>query len=170
LVLGVLAGGPIPELLLLQQWWLIPIFFVVGFIPISTAVREEFGWRGYALEHLQSRWSALVSSVVLGIVWTAWHLPLMVFPTSAEAYARIPIWVFFVNTVAFSILMTWLYNNNAQSIFTALLFHILIDVSPQIFPFGLTDFGVYINMLLNLLVVAVIVVRYRPGRLIRAGG
>jgi membrane protease YdiL (CAAX protease family) len=35
----------------------------------SSALLEEFGWRGLALPLLQGRWNALGSSVALGLVW-----------------------------------------------------------------------------------------------------
>jgi len=48
------------------------ILYIFLFGPIP----EELGWRGYALGKLQSRWSALYASVILGIAWVVWHLPL----------------------------------------------------------------------------------------------
>jgi membrane protease YdiL (CAAX protease family) len=50
---------------------------VLGWLP-SSALLEEFGWRGLALPLLQGRRNALGSSVLLGLVWGVWHLPLMV--------------------------------------------------------------------------------------------
>jgi membrane protease YdiL (CAAX protease family) len=38
---------------------------------------EELCWRGYALDALQEKWGALVSSLVLGFFWPLWHLPLV---------------------------------------------------------------------------------------------
>lgn len=49
------------------------IIFVFIFGPFS----EELGWRDYALDWLQARYSAFVSSVILGVIWWAWHLPLI---------------------------------------------------------------------------------------------
>ena len=40
---------------------------------------EKLGWRAYALDQLQARWNALVSSVILGTIWALWHLPLFFF-------------------------------------------------------------------------------------------
>jgi membrane protease YdiL (CAAX protease family) len=147
LFLGILSGGPVPDLPVIQQWWLIPVLFVGGFIPISNAFREEFGWRGYAIERLQSRWGLLTTSIIIGLAWGLWHLPLRYFPGGVDVYSRIPLWVFMINTTALSIMMTWLYNNNNRSIFTAVVFHVVLNLSSSIFPFGLTDMGVYYNMI-----------------------
>ena len=37
---------------------------------------EELGWRGYVLDRLQEKQSALVSSLILGVDWSLWHLPM----------------------------------------------------------------------------------------------
>ncbi len=49
-----------------------------SFLPllILGSLSEEIGWRGYALERLQVRWNALTSSLIVGLVWAFWHLPL----------------------------------------------------------------------------------------------
>jgi membrane protease YdiL (CAAX protease family) len=47
------------------------VSFVVCFI---AALGEEVGWQGYAIDPLQGRWNALTASVILGIVWAAWHI------------------------------------------------------------------------------------------------
>ena len=44
--------------------------FFIGPFP------EELGWRGYVLDRLQIKWNALASSLILGVVWALWHLPL----------------------------------------------------------------------------------------------
>jgi len=158
-ILGIASGGPVPDNPLLQQLWMIPILFIAGFIPISNAFREEFGWRGYAIERLQSRWGALITSIIIGLAWGLWHLPLRYFPTGIEVYSRTPLWVFMINAIALSIMMTWLYNNSRESIFTGVVFHVMLNFTPNLFPFGQTDLGVYFNMILYV-ITAVLIVLY----------
>ncbi|MFC7138121.1 CPBP family intramembrane glutamic endopeptidase [Halobaculum litoreum] len=79
--LQVLAGGG------LDPTRLPPVGTVVA-IAVSTFLRgglEEPGWRGMALPLLQKRLNATVASVVLGVVWTTWHLPLFVTAGSSQA-------------------------------------------------------------------------------------
>jgi uncharacterized protein len=43
---------------------------------LLEAAGEEIGWRGYALRGLQANLSALASTLIIGVVWALWHLPL----------------------------------------------------------------------------------------------
>jgi len=84
-------------------------------------LEEEFGWRGYALDRLQAHYSALLSSVFLGIVWGLWHLPLF-FMSGQDIYHSVPIPAFILGTIFLSILFTWIYNNTGRSILAVLIF------------------------------------------------
>ncbi len=65
------------------------IFFYLTLFPMSilngaaTAIMgagplgEEGGWRGYLLPKLLDRMDDLRASVLIGIVWALWHLPVM---------------------------------------------------------------------------------------------
>ena len=63
---GLAAVGP---------WPLLPFVFL-QYLFFSSPIGEEIGWRGYALPRMQAGWSALQASVVLGLLWGVWHLPL----------------------------------------------------------------------------------------------
>jgi len=68
LLLAVLSGEPVPEIAVLPQLWvIIPAFFLHPLFRRPFAGR--FGWRGYALDRLQEKYNALVSSVMLGFIW-----------------------------------------------------------------------------------------------------
>jgi len=105
---------------------MIPIFFVVFFIP---AVCEEVGWTGYATDPMQERWSALTTSLILGSVWAIWH----VIP---ELQANTPAWVAgqFFSTIGLRILIVWPYNNTGKSVLAAILFHDMVNASEFSFP------------------------------------
>lgn len=44
---------------------------------LVAAIPEEVAWRGFALPRLQTRYSALASSIIIGVLWALWHLPLL---------------------------------------------------------------------------------------------
>lgn len=167
-LLSFLTTGNFPEMVLLAQPLLIAVYFIGGMLPISNAFREEFGWRGYALDRLQSRWgSALVGSVILGVVWGLWHLPLFVFPTAQEVYSRTNILIYILNTIAITIYMTWIYNNTNRSLLSALVLHTVINVSGSVFPFSNTEYGVYYNVILQMIVAATIVIVFGQEKMSR---
>jgi membrane protease YdiL (CAAX protease family) len=87
----------------------------VGLVA-SSPLLEEFGWRGFALPALQARWNALTSSIVLGVAWWVWQLPLFVAYGDSLVHSLLLI-------VPQTILMTWLVNSARGSMVIALLFH-----------------------------------------------
>jgi membrane protease YdiL (CAAX protease family) len=96
---------------------------------------EEFGWRGFALDRLLTRWNALVASLILGVLWAFWHLPLFFIPGTAQQQMGSPIPMFTgfaVEVVAMSVLLTWLYVNTARSIWGAILFHMLLNYTSNL--------------------------------------
>lgn len=167
LLLNMISGGTVPELSLLMQPWLILIYFIGSLLPFANPIREEFGWRGYALNQLQRRWDAFSSSIFLGIGWGIWHLPLFIFPTSEEIYGNVPIWIFIGNTILVSCFMTWLNNNTNGSMLTAILFHAVANLSGLIFPLHLTEFGLYYDLLLKMIFVAIVVSIFGHKKMVR---
>jgi membrane protease YdiL (CAAX protease family) len=128
----------------------------------SGGMSEEFGWRGYALPRLQARWNALVSSIVLGVIWTAWHLPLWFLAGSSQQGSSF--WLFLASLVLTSVLYTWLSNNAKGSILVAVVFHAVGNTVSQMFP-GSTS-NLFYWLVLGLTVVLVVAI-YGPRRLVR---
>lgn len=54
---------------------------------------EEIGWRGYALPRLSERFGLPISSIVLGMIWATWHLPLFFFPGSSTLGQSFPLYL-----------------------------------------------------------------------------
>jgi membrane protease YdiL (CAAX protease family) len=106
---------------------LIPVVFLVVFFQAGLA--EEIGWRGYALPGLQHRYGAVVSSVILGIIWWIWHFH----PVNFASLWPVAGWYLY-NILSFTILLTWVYNNTDGSILLAALFHTASNVCDWIVP------------------------------------
>ncbi len=85
LALGLLTdklfGGALPPLRGAEQTLTQPaaLMLFIGANIIGGPLGEELGWRGFALDRLQNKWNALVASLILGIIWTAWHFPLFLY-------------------------------------------------------------------------------------------
>ncbi|REL37734.1 CPBP family intramembrane metalloprotease [Rhodohalobacter sp. SW132] len=105
-----------------------PVAFIglLVLITITGAMGEELGWRGFALPGLQLRMNALSASILLGIIWALWHLPLWF---AGLGFETIPFWAYMLIGVSFSILVTAACNSSGGSLLIATLFHLFLNVS-----------------------------------------
>ena len=87
----------------------------------GSALGEEIGWRGYALPRLQAGRSALGASLILGVIWALWHLPLWL--TGAPGRTLILYAAFVVSVIALSVILTWVYNSTGGSLLMVVLLH-----------------------------------------------
>lgn len=106
--------------------------FGLLFISLVGGGNEEPGWRGYALPHLQRDYSALTASLVIGVVWAVWHLPLYYLP--GGMYAGKSFALFAPMVLAFSVVLTWLYNGSGGSVPAAILLHAGINSASALIP------------------------------------
>jgi uncharacterized protein len=115
LILGVsVLGAFTRNIALILPTYLITL--VVGII--LGPLWEEPGWRGFALPRLQERFGPLPGTLILGVIWAAWHAP--GYP-GGWMQASIP--ALLVSSIAFSMIMTWVYNNTHGSILLMILLH-----------------------------------------------
>ena len=106
--------------------------FAAGFFLFNVFVNgEEIGWRGYALPRLQARYSAFVSSLILGVIWAVWHVPKYLAPGNSDSFA-----LFFFTMLARAILFTWVYNNTNGSLLMVTLFHAAGNTGYVCLPIG----------------------------------
>jgi membrane protease YdiL (CAAX protease family) len=130
---GTLASfqGVKPLLLISYPLTYVAVFFGGG--PLG----EEPGWRGFALPRMQHRYGPLWGTLLLGVLWTCWHLP--DFLTSAQGGGpgtgfsdflnNFPL--FLVLVLSLAILLTWVFNRTNGSIFLSLLAHASVN-TPQV--------------------------------------
>ncbi|MEM2893985.1 MAG: type II CAAX endopeptidase family protein [Candidatus Bathyarchaeia archaeon] len=164
LLLAILSGEAIPELSVLSN----PLMVAIGFVYIfflGGPFQEEWGWRGYALDRLQARYTSLVSSLLLGVIWGAWHLPL--FFISGTIQSQTPIWGFMILIICGTILFTWIYNNTGGSILAVMLFHTMNNLSFFIFPTLETKLGGLYLLILNIATASTVTIVFGPKTLVR---
>jgi membrane protease YdiL (CAAX protease family) len=82
---------------------------------------EEVGWRGFALPKLQEAYHPLWASLILGAIWAVWHLPAFFVENSQQA--QLGMTYFFLATLGYSILYTWVYNGSKESLLMMWLLH-----------------------------------------------
>lgn len=117
-LLTIASGAPPPPAGSLEgrDWVaLVPLFFALLLVPGAGGAWEEPGWRGYALPRLLAGRSALVASLLVGVVWALWHVPLLVAGT-------VP-WSDLVLIIAVSVVYTWLLHSTHGSVLLVMVFH-----------------------------------------------
>ena len=95
---------------------------VLGMV-IASPLGEEPGWRGFALPRLQEQYGPLRGSLRLGLLWGLWHLPLFLTTWEKPYESPLGLLLFLVQTISFTVALTWLFNNTRGSIFLAMLCH-----------------------------------------------
>lgn len=125
----------------LTDWKTLIVFL---FVELTFgAISEELGWRGYALDELQSRGNALKASLILGILWAFWHTPAFLTPgTSQFAMGGLLSWnyaCFILAVTLGSVIHTWVYNNTGGSILVAGILMHFAQNATMIFLGGIFD-------------------------------
>jgi membrane protease YdiL (CAAX protease family) len=125
----VIYGGEPPSLGALIG--VLPVLlFLTVYGVIFVTLGEEVGWRGYALPALQARYGALVSSVILGVLWALWHLPAFINPDMH--YSDLPFVVQMAFQIPVAILFTWVFNSTGGSVLMAILLHAVLNASTRL--------------------------------------
>lgn len=96
------------------------------FLTIAGGGNEELGWRGFALPGLLERQSPVRATLVLGVLWAVWHLPLL--GTSDDlSHGLSGLELSFVlaatvvNIVGLSFIYTFLYSHTRSALLAVLL-------------------------------------------------
>ena len=103
---------------------------LVSFVSIALigGGNEEPGWRGLALPKLQERYAPVSATLILGVVWALWHLPLLAAgPTEFHGLASFvelapTTGVRILNIVGVAFVLTWIYNETG-SVLLAIIAH-----------------------------------------------
>ena len=125
------------------------------FIYLLNALPEEYGWRGYALGSIQTRFNALTTSLILGAIWGLWHLPLHFIEGTVQS--NIPVYQFILQQTVLAVFYTWLFNNTNGSVFISILFHAIANIVGATIPYWTTNEGRWIGFFIQLLFAVAIV-------------
>lgn len=145
LAIAALSGEAIPESMAVRMAGDAPLslYLVVAFgaiLLLGGPLQEELGWRGVALDPLRARLGELGASVVVGLGWGLWHLPLFWVPRE-EIYYNRPIWGLMLTLVLISVLFTWIHQRTDRSLFAAILLHTVFNWTNVALPTFDTDVG-----------------------------
>lgn len=119
------SGGDIhaPSLMALAMY--VPLLLIQF---VTTGLAEEPGWRDFALPRLQSRFTPLVASMILGPIWALWHFPLFLTEWGGypDANWTRPV-AFVIFCLGFNFVMTWIFNRTGESLPLAILAHVSVN-------------------------------------------
>jgi membrane protease YdiL (CAAX protease family) len=152
------TGASLPKLQI--QLLIVPILLLTFF---AGAVGEELGWQGYAFDRLNDRWNALQAGLLLGLIWAIWHLiPFIQTNHSSQ-------WIAWqcMATIVMRIVIVWLYMNAGRSLFIAVVFHAMSNMSEFLFPHYGSHYDPAITFGIMALASAVIIFLWGPRTLAR---
>ncbi|MFJ6466098.1 CPBP family intramembrane glutamic endopeptidase [Streptomyces sp. NPDC091387] len=153
-----------------------PAVVLAAYIPglimqmITTGLAEEPGWREFAMPHMQRRFGPLVATLVVGVLWGSWHLPLFLteWGGGPDVDLSRPL-AFMGTTLAFSFVMTWVFNRSRESMPLVMLLHTSVNnffsvAWSDMFPSAEIESTTYAFLIASTLAAAVILLKTR-GRL-----
>lgn len=110
-------------------------FFLGILFGIPAGFLEEIGWTGYAFPRMRSERNGLTASILLGLLWALWHLPVVNYLGAATPHGSY--WLAFflafgLAMTAVRVLIAWTYTNT-KSVLLAQLMHVSSTGSLVIF-------------------------------------
>mgnify|MGYP006294546837 CR=1 FL=1 len=112
------------------EWYLVLVVFF--YVLFTSVLGEEIGWRGYAFPRLLRSFSPLGASLILGLIWGLWHLPLFWMPW--DFHSEMAFLPFLIQVLASSVIYGWLYVNTGGSLLIIHLFHTASNASAGLLP------------------------------------
>ncbi|MGZ5189500.1 MAG: CPBP family intramembrane glutamic endopeptidase [Flavisolibacter sp.] len=112
-----------------ETWYMM----LIGII-FSTWIQagEEIGWRGFALPQMTARFGLVISTLLLGIFWAFWHLPLF-FIKGTSVYGQ-SFSLYFIQVIAMSVIIGWLYWRTQGSLLLVMIMHAAVNNTSGIVP------------------------------------
>ena len=150
------------------------IFYIYPALLVGGPLFEEIGWRGFALPRLEQRYGPMAASLLLGIIWAFWHMPVWFSRQwTVPTILNMTFFVFWITAATF--IYTWIFNNTKGSVLIAILAHASMDAFPNailwpLFPAAtkLTDYGFlygYLGLIVGFGVTALLLILFTRGRL-----
>jgi uncharacterized protein len=168
---GALSAFRLPDLSFWPTYLIVYVLTLVAGGPLF----EEPGWRGFALPRLQQRSGPLVGTLMLGVLWGMWHLPLFLLVPGYNGAGTglvgilIPFVAFVITVLAYAVIFTWVFNNTRGSLLLAILLHASINTAPTmlllLFPSFKGTLLFSLSLLLAWIVAAVLIIAATRGRL-----
>ncbi len=113
-----------------------PIILAIPYFILMMIIgggQEEFGWRGYAQQPLQEKMGVIPASLIIGVVWGLWHLPLWFM--AGDLHSAYSFFAFVIMTTSISLMYAWLYNSGGKKLILVIIFHAMNNTAAPLLPF-----------------------------------
>ncbi|MBK9389251.1 MAG: CPBP family intramembrane metalloprotease [Bacteroidetes bacterium] len=124
-----LLGEERLQMLLPSVWLFIPYLLIM---ILLGGGQEEFGWRGYALPILESKFGIWYANFILGTIHAFWHLPLWLITGTSQTYMNF--WGFTLLIVGYSFILSWIRRISGNRQFSGLFAHGLANAFIPLLP------------------------------------
>ena len=115
-----------------SESWILMVAATLASTLLGGQAGEELGWRGYALPRLSVRFGLGAASVIVGLLWACWHLPLFYILGGDTVGQSFPLYV--LQVTALSVAMSWLYARTGGSLLLVMLMHAAVNNTKDIVP------------------------------------
>lgn len=88
----------------------------------ATTLGEEIGWRGFLVPELAKRFSFTATSILSGLIWAVWHMPIIIFGGFNVGTGWYGVVVVSLNMIVLCFVLTWL-RLKSGSLWTAVILH-----------------------------------------------
>lgn len=114
----------LPNLYVFPAVWLFMVFLGGG--------QEEIGWRGYIMPFLESKYGLWTGNIILGVVWSFWHIPLWFISETNQIY--MPFLAFVIGHIGLSFFLSWVIKASNGKPLSGLIAHGTSNAFISIFP------------------------------------
>ena len=121
-------------------WLTVPsaVPFTIG-AALVPPLGEEFGWRGFAQPRLQSRIGALWAAVIVGTLWSTWHLWPLVVPGGAKLFLPSDVAQTYIRLISTAVIYAWIYNSTGGSLPAVMVAHAAHNIDSSFIPGASVD-------------------------------
>ena len=145
---------------------ILPVSFIIPYLLLMIFLgggQEEVGWRAYILPIFEKKFGLIIGSLILGIIWAVWHIPLWFIPGTAQSYMNFLGFTFLC--IGYSYFFSWVIKASGNRFFSGLIVHGVANTVVVVFPFLIMEDNVkqirYWIYCLLILIIGVIIVIIR---------
>lgn len=115
-----------------------PVSIIASIIPFIAfffaGLSEEIGWMGYAFEPMEQKYGPFKATLILGVIWALWHLPMYIFtfPNAGLIITQL------FSIVMLRFIIVWFFKHTNKSVFITIMLHAIYNVCMTIFPINFT--------------------------------